>query len=195
MKRIWCLSVVIMAVAMIAYMEFRMDRTDAAIREVAGAVGRLEAEQQKPQAQTTKYTDDDLRCMALNIFHEAGIESGEGMIAVGQVTLNRVRSGRWGKTICEVVYAKAQFSWTLYERNHVALPKGRLWADSMEAAAVVLNGAKIKTLNKSLFYHTDYIKVPKWADDKNKITQIGQHIFYTKDKKAKTKVDSRLKML
>jgi N-acetylmuramoyl-L-alanine amidase len=51
-------------------------------------------------------SDRDIECMARNIFYEAGGESTEGKIAVGVVTLNRTRDGRFGKTVCDVVKAR-----------------------------------------------------------------------------------------
>src|SRR5690606_39623061 len=41
------------------------------------------------------YSLEDLHCLAKNIFHEAGVESEKGKLAVAQVTLNRVDAGRW----------------------------------------------------------------------------------------------------
>lgn len=52
---------------------------------------------------TFTVTDRDEECLARNIFHEAGNEPEEGKVAVGMVTINRVRSGQFGKTICSVV--------------------------------------------------------------------------------------------
>ena len=51
-------------------------------------------------------SDQDVECMARNIFYEAGGESTEGKIAVGVVTLNRAQDGRFGKTVCDVVKAR-----------------------------------------------------------------------------------------
>ena len=34
----------------------------------------------------------------------------------------------------------------------------------------------------ALFYHADYVK-PSWAKTKHRTTEIGDHIFYTWDKK------------
>ena len=51
-------------------------------------------------------TDQDIECMARNIFYEAGGESTEGKIAVGLVTLNRAQDGRFGRTVCDVVKAR-----------------------------------------------------------------------------------------
>ena len=45
----------------------------------------------------------DVDCLAKNIYYEAGSESEEGKVAVAMVTINRVRDGRFGKSICSVV--------------------------------------------------------------------------------------------
>lgn len=64
-----------------------------------------------------------LKCMVLNLYHEARSESEKGMIAVGYVTLNRVVSNHFPDSICKVVKQavyykngmpkrnKCQFSW------------------------------------------------------------------------------------
>ena len=66
---------------------------------------------------------EQLRCMALNIYHEARSDSTLGQEAVGMVTMNRVYSDKYPDTICDVVYQshlnskgapirnKCQFSW------------------------------------------------------------------------------------
>jgi len=45
----------------------------------------------------------DIDCLAKNIYYEAGGEPEEGKVAVAMVTINRVRDGRFGKSICSVV--------------------------------------------------------------------------------------------
>jgi spore germination cell wall hydrolase CwlJ-like protein len=45
----------------------------------------------------------DVDCLARNIYYEAGNEPEEGKVAVAMVTINRVRDGRFGKTVCSVV--------------------------------------------------------------------------------------------
>ena len=45
----------------------------------------------------------DIDCLAKNIYYEAGSEPEEGKVAVAMVTINRVRDGRFGKTVCSVV--------------------------------------------------------------------------------------------
>jgi len=130
--------------------------------------------EKKPVALTAK----ELDCLARNIYHEAGVEDRAGKIAVAQVTVNRLKEGRWGNDICKVVYAKAQFSWTLDKKKRNQVPKGELWEQSRQVALEFQRGTRIKGLEDSQFYHADYIRDPKWAKDKQAIKQIGQHIFY-----------------
>ncbi len=182
MKRYFALFCVLL-VTYVAYQEWRWQVENPEIEpSVQETIDRSFVPSQPIPDPASFYSDKERMCMALNIFHEAGVEDEAGKIAVGQVTLNRVRSGRWGKSICDVVYAPSQFSWTLVPERLNAKPKGPLWEASLVAATKVLAGRKIKPLEHSLFYHTDYIKQPRWADTRNKITQLGQHIFYSRDK-------------
>lgn len=142
------------------------------------------------QAVTIKYTNKDLDCLARNIFYEAGIESRLGKYAVAQVTLNRVKVNykKWGNSICSVVYARKQFSWTSVKKRAWEQPKGKLWEESLDVAHEVLNeGVRVRPLKKALFYHTDYVN-PRWRDNSKHIKQIGAHIFYTQSKGSSIKL-------
>jgi spore germination cell wall hydrolase CwlJ-like protein len=122
-----------------------------------------------------KYTAADRECLAKNIFYEAGVEDTRGKFAVAQVTINRLQQRRWGKSICSVVHAPHQFSWTL--RKHHEQPRGAAWEESRAVAAAVLSGVRVKPLLTAQHYHADYVK-PKWAKGVARIQQIGRHIFY-----------------
>lgn len=138
--------------------------------------------------QRIKYTEKDIDCLARNIYWEAGVEDMMGKIAVGTVTVNRVKTGVWGKDICKVVYAKNQFSWTQVARRAWVSLKGPSWEDSKTAAKVVLKeGVHVKQLNKALFYHADYVD-PTWRDNREKVAKIGRHIFYKKAKGNRTEL-------
>ena len=52
----------------------------------------------------------DLDCLARNIYYEAGLESEEGKVAVGLVTINRSNDEKYPHTICGVVNQKTVFS-------------------------------------------------------------------------------------
>lgn len=135
-----------------------------------------------------RYTKADVDCLSQNIYYEAGIEPLEGKYAVAQVTLNRLKTGYWGKSICKVVHARAQFSWTLKKKRPA--PKGLFWEESQSIARNVLkNGIRVKPLKESLMYHADYIPNPRWADQKQRITKIGVHIFYKNGRGQNLKVE------
>lgn len=134
------------------------------------------------------YTEKDLYCLTKNIYYEAGVEDKLGKVAVAQITVNRLKLEYWGNTICKVVYAPAQFSWTLKEK--LPKPNPQLWAESKAIAIDVLHGDRINGLTKSLFYHADYIRDPHWVDKKEKVTQIGKHIFYNKAKNSWLQLES-----
>lgn len=123
-------------------------------------------------------SDREFHCLAKNIYHEAGVENYKGKVAVAQITFNRLHDGKWGNDVCKVVYAKAQFSWTLDKRKVAEKPRGDLWNDSVAAARDYLNGTRVQGLDRSMFYHADYINPPKWADSNNRVNQIGRHVFY-----------------
>lgn len=128
--------------------------------------------------QRVDYTAEDLQCLAKNIYHEAGVEPQAGQFAVAQVTLNRLRDGRWGKSVCSVVYARAQFSWTLNARIRAEKPQGQLWEQSQTVARAVLEqGYRVPDLKDAVLYHAEYVN-PYWTKSVSRIQQIGRHIFY-----------------
>ena len=129
--------------------------------------------QTKPLYTSNKQLD----CLARNIFFEAGTEDQLGKYAVGQVTLNRLYHGYWGNTICEVVYAKAQFSWTNSKKLRNARVQGQNWEDSYRVAESMLSGVRVRNLEKALFYHADYVN-PFWKMEETQIAKYGRHVFY-----------------
>lgn len=133
-----------------------------------------------------KYTKNDVECLTRNIYYEAGVESSVGKFAVAHVTVNRLKAGYWGNSICKVVYAKKQFSWTLAKK--LPRPNSKLWAESEEVARKVLAGHRVRGLTRSLYYHAIYIRDPKWVDLKHEAGQIGQHVFYNKAKNSNIEI-------
>lgn len=55
-------------------------------------------------------TEEELYLFATVIYTEAGDQGYEGMLAVANVILNRIESGRWGTTLEDVLFAPGQFS-------------------------------------------------------------------------------------
>ena len=48
---------------------------------------------------------DDMKCLATAVYFESKGEPLDGQLAVAQVILNRVKDGRFGRSICAVVKA------------------------------------------------------------------------------------------
>jgi spore germination cell wall hydrolase CwlJ-like protein len=120
---------------------------------------------------------ESLLCLALNLYHEARGEGPDGMMAVAQVTLNRVHHPDWPDTICEVVYQTSQFSWT--NGHDMTPPKGsEAWTYTKAITIDVLMGEAHSVLDhRALFFHATNVQ-PAWAGDMLLIGQIGDHKFY-----------------
>lgn len=116
----------------------------------------------------------DIRCLAVNVYHEARGEPGIGRIAVAEVTMNRVASPRFPDSVCRVVHQEAAFSWTM---SDVPVPEGRAWPQILETAASVYDGEHTPVVPGALHYHARGIE-PAWARANTPIKTIGRHIFY-----------------
>lgn len=128
--------------------------------------------------------------LALNLYYEAGSEPRIGKIAVGIVTLNRMKDSRYPKTIKDVVTEPNQFSW--YNNKVVRKPAdGKMWQDCLEISRMLLtkgvDNDMISLLEGATHYHATYVN-PAWAKTKTKVVQIGQHIFYRYEDDRKTKI-------
>jgi len=128
----------------------------------------------------TKTQKIEIDCLTQNIYREAGIEPESGMIAVGLVTMNRVKTPGFPKTVCTVVKQKTnstcQFSWVCINK----LPRidQQIYSYSRSIAIRVFFNHRIiddSTLG-ALFYHADYVR-PRWTK-LEVTTKIGRHIFY-----------------
>ena len=125
-----------------------------------------------------------LECLANNIYWEAASEPFEGKVAVAQVTMNRVESGKFADSVCGVVYQKnviyekviCQFSWYCEGTHKVKPVHPPLWKESQEVAKkVLLEGFRLPSLKDALYFHATYVN-PSWG--RPMLQKIGQHIFY-----------------
>ena len=124
----------------------------------------------------------ELRCLALNIYHEARSESKRGQIAVAAVTLNRVKSDRFPNSVCAVVHQggeklhRCQFSWWCDGRSDQ--PKDqKAWRRAIQLARESLAGLHRDPTRGALYYHTTRVK-PAWSKKFRRSARIGNHVFY-----------------
>jgi spore germination cell wall hydrolase CwlJ-like protein len=123
-----------------------------------------------------------LTCLTQAVYYEAASEPLAGERAVAQVVLNRLRSPRFPKTVCGVVYQGAaqrtgcQFTFTC-DGSLARPPNPRLWTRAQGVAQQALAGSVQPAVGDALNYHADYV-APAWSQSMAKVAQIGLHIFY-----------------
>jgi len=149
------------------------------IQDIKDDVKQQKLTQQKIRMQNIRLANNrELKCLADNIYYEAGNQSTHGKLAVAAVTINRVNSPKFPKSVCSVVYQRTrgtcQFSWTCMRKY---VPNPVRYAEAKRVAEKVLfAGANDGVLGKNvLFYHADYVN-PGW--NLRRVTKIGDHIFY-----------------
>jgi len=143
------------------------------------------------------YDDDQVVCMAQNIYHEARGDNYAGQLAVADVVLNRVADPRYPDTICGVVKQaklskwwldqgkevpikhKCQFSWYCDGKSD-EITNETSWHDSLSVSYTMIYGGVYTGITEgATHYHATYVD-PYWASS-NQMTligPIGDHIFY-----------------
>jgi spore germination cell wall hydrolase CwlJ-like protein len=126
-----------------------------------------------------------VKCLADNVYYEAGNQSIAGKKAVAYVTLNRLQSRNWPNSVCEIVYQKTfdaatrlivcQFSWVCESRRQ---PEKEVWNLSFNIAKLVMDefySNNSDPTRGSRYFHATYVN-PQW--NLQKMVQIDDHIFY-----------------
>jgi spore germination cell wall hydrolase CwlJ-like protein len=130
---------------------------------------------------------DEVGCLAEAIYFEARGEDIVGMIAVGQVIINRVNDLRFDDTICGVVHAghyyenypvrnRCQFSYWC-DGKHERYGDIKAFEMVMIATQSILDNIRIEGLEYATHYHASHV-TPYWSQSFTRIRQIGGHIFY-----------------
>lgn len=130
--------------------------------------------------------DEQIDIMARTAWGEARGEGTQGMQAVINVIMNRVKAGSWyGATPKEVCLKKSQFScWNTNDPNY----KPMLAADETDELFVVAKNLATAAYNGKLADitggATNYLalgsltKIPSWASKMTEVASIGNHTFY-----------------
>lgn len=140
----------------------------------------------------TPYAQQQVDCLAENIYYEAKGESIKGWYGIAIVTLNRVNSDIFPKTICNVVTQKTknrcQFSWWCLNNLRARAEKNIITKRDFElykkihtiALHAYCNYGRINDVtNGALFYHSN--KVQKSSIGVTNLVHtatIGNHKFY-----------------
>ena len=116
--------------------------------------------------------------MFKNIYHEARGEGVAGMQAVAAVTLNR--AAQTGESVCDVVYARKQFSWTNTTKGRNKPIEGDT-SVLYTVVAQAMSGTMQDITGGATHYHTKRVN-PVWRKALDKVAVINNHIFYRKNK-------------
>ena len=122
----------------------------------------------------------EVECLAKNIYFEAASEPRAGKIAVAEVTMNRVKSKQFPRSVCGVVYQKTkgicQFSWVCQDNKSIR--NRSAWRESQKIAEnILISKKKYGIIGSAMYFHADYVD-PVWNENKRFIRKIGNHIFY-----------------
>ena len=121
----------------------------------------------------TFYKEDELFWLSRVIYAESGNQSLKGMMAVGNVVLNRTNHPTWPDTIYGVISQRNQFSTFRNGRLGNRTPN----AGSVIAAKLVLDGGVVEEVKNAYFFDT-YLNSSWAARNKACVAEIGGHRFY-----------------
>ena len=164
----------------------------------------------QPSNEIVKISQEEIECMAVNIYHESKNQSKLGMIAVARVVMNRVIDRRFPNTVCEVIYEgpvteswktrqdpdlpdservyyprrdRCQFSWYCDGKPDEIISKKNniAWRMAQDVAIEVMAFDKYNGIVEgATHYHADYVD-PAWNKTITLVTHIDDHIFYRWD--------------
>lgn len=121
-------------------------------------------------------------CLAAAAYYEAAAEGDDGMRAVAQVVVNRLRHPAFPKTICGVVFQGSerstgcQFTFSC-DGSMARIPSASGWERARDIAVATLKGKVFKPVGYSTHYHTNWV-VPYWSSSLDKVAQVGTHLFF-----------------
>lgn len=112
-------------------------------------------------------------CLIRAMYFESNRTSQDGLMAVGTVVMNRVKSGRYADTICGVVGEPGQFAANVMTG---ALSPAEL-PPVERAADAILAGKRYQPVGDAMYFHNAAIKIPY---EVHYLTVAGGNAFYEK---------------
>ncbi len=122
----------------------------------------------------------DWECLRTALYFESRGESIKGQVAVAEVILNRVDSGRYPRSVCGVVNqgggGGCQFSYTC-DGNSDRMRDGGSIDRAGRIARAMLDGAPRALTGGATYFHTTGVS-PSWSRRFPRTAAIGAHLFY-----------------
>ena len=141
-------------------------------------------------------TQEQVTCLAMNMYHEARNQGVAGQLAVTSVVMNRVADKRYPDTICKVIKQsptrpswkgtgemipvrnKCQFSWYCDGKSDKVDPFSRGWQESIYIAMAVLVEKYHDPTHGATHYYNPRLANPQWAVHYEETATIGNHCFH-----------------
>lgn len=157
--------------------------------QTVAAKGQVTGEHQRPMTPAQLLSLDENtrakseKCLAEAIYFEARGETVRGQMAVAQVVLNRVFSGKYPNTVCGVVYQNAhrrlhcQFTFACDGIPDI-VREPDMWERAKAIATEMLDGKLwLPEVGKATHYHAYWVR-PGWVREMTKMHRLGVHTFY-----------------
>lgn len=151
--------------------------------------GEVNADNQRAKSPAERLALDDKsrakseKCLAEAVYFESRGEAVRGQIAVAQVVMNRVFSGKYPDTVCGVVYQNkyrhlaCQFTFAC-DNNPDVIREPEMWERARKISKAMLDGQIwLPEVGKSTHYHAYWVR-PSWVAEMKKMYKFGVHTFY-----------------
>jgi len=125
-------------------------------------------------------SEADVHCISLAIFTEANTQPLESKLGVLFTIINRVRSGKFGRDACEVIFSKGQF---IGIQDMIKVNEKNIDQETLlKTKLLVVDTLFFKKYanpvgNTTYYFHDDSIDM-QYIWNKKKGVHIGKMIFY-----------------
>lgn len=151
--------------------------------------GEVNADNQRARSPAERLALDDKsrakseKCLAEAVYFESRGEAVRGQMAVAQVVMNRVFSGKYPDTVCGAVYQNkhrhlaCQFTFAC-DNNADVIREPEMWERAKKISKAMLDGQIwLPEVGKSTHYHAYWVR-PSWVAEMKKMYKTGVHTFY-----------------
>jgi len=142
-------------------------------------------------AMLDEFLENEIECLALNIYHEVRADNYAGKFAVSDVVLNRVQDPRYPNTVCDVVRQgylnpdgspkrdRCQFSWYCDGRSDDPR-ESAAFQESLSIARNLMQFQTMRGISDGATHYHAYTINPYWVRGRGMISRgrIGDHRFY-----------------
>jgi spore germination cell wall hydrolase CwlJ-like protein len=117
----------------------------------------------------------DLVCYASAAYHEGSTKNER--IAIINTIRNRLNTGRWGHSVCSVVYANGQFI-GVTDPTHEPVDEKTYLETKLLVIDTIIFHKYANPIADAIYFHDDSMpSKTKWYG-KHKKTKIGRMVFY-----------------